>query len=125
MCSGRVFREPPGLLTIQPRVHSPSFTHLLIWMAPVQYLIYLCPLFVYLYDINYSTIQYLSICLSICLSVYLSIYPSIYLSFYLAVSLSICMSVYLSIYLSIYLSVCLSTCLPVYLWCSVIQCNAV
>lgn len=64
MCNGRVFREPPGLLTIQARVHSPSFTHLLIWMAPVQYLIYLCPLFVYLYDITVPYSTYLSIYLS-------------------------------------------------------------
>ena len=53
---------------------------------------------------------------------------------YLPTNLSICLSlslssVYLSsclpVYLSIYLSVCLSICLPVYLWCSVIQCNVV
>ena len=50
------------------------------------------------------------------LSTYLPTYPSIYLSISLF-HLSICLAVYLSIYLSI--------CLPVYLWCSVIQCNVV
>ena len=86
---------------------------------------------------------YLSLYLSISLCIYLSIYLSLsffhlitYLSIYLSVCLSVCLStslslssVYLSIclpvYLSIYLSVCLSICLPVYLWCSVIQCNVV
>ena len=71
--------------------------------------------------------------LSICLSVYLSIHPSIYLSVYLislslslsSVYLSSCLPVYPSIYLSICLSVCLSICRPVYLWCSVLQCNVV
>ena len=43
------------------------------------------------------------------------------LTIYLPTSLSSYVSVYLSIYLSIYLS----SCLPVYLWCSVIQCNVV
>ena len=66
--------------------------------------------------------NYLSIYLTIYLSIDLSIDRSIYLSMYISLSLS---SVYLSICLSIYLSVCLSICLPVYLWCSVIQCNVV
>ena len=68
------------------------------------------------------------------ISIYLSIYLSISLSLSLSLSLfhlSSCLPVYLSIYLSICLSVCLfvclsvylSICLPVYLWCSVIQCN--
>ena len=49
-------------------------------------------------------------------------YLSIYLPFSLSsVYLSTCLSVYLSIYPSIYLSICL----PVYLCCSVIQCNVV
>ena len=69
---------------------------------------------------------YLSIYLCIYRSIYLPIFLSIYLSLTLSLSLS---SVYLSsclpVYLSIYLSVCLSICLPVYLWCSVIQCNVV
>ena len=68
------------------------------------------------------------------LSIYLSIHPSIYLSiyssFYLSIDLSIYLSTYLSSYLSIYLSLSLSllhlsSCLPVYLWCSVIECNVV
>ena len=71
---------------------------------------------------------YLSVCLSISLSVYLSIYLSIYLSlslFHLSSCLAVYLSICLSICLSIYLSVYLSICLPVYLWCSVIQCNVV
>ena len=64
----------------------------------------------------FHLITYLSICLSVCLSNYLSIYLSLS-SFHL----SICLAVYLSIYPSIYLSICL----PVYLRCSVIQCNVV
>ena len=64
--------------------------------------------------------------LSTYVSIDLSTYRSFYLSIYLSLShLSICLAVYLSICLSIYLSVCLSICLPVYLWCSVIQCNVV
>ena len=66
---------------------------------------------------------FLSLSLTIYLPTYLS---SMYLSIYLSLSLS---SVYLSsclpVYLSIYLSICLSICLPVYLWCSVIECNVV
>ena len=67
--------------------------------------------------------------LSLSLTIYLptnlfSMYLSIYRSIYLSISLSLS-SKYLSIYLSIYLSVYLSICLPVYLWCSVIQCNVV
>lgn len=79
MCNGRVFREPPGLLTIQARVHSPSFTHLLIWMAPVQYLIYLCPLFVYLYDITVPYSTYLSIYLIVGQSVRLPLSQTVHL----------------------------------------------
>ena len=75
----------------------------------------------------------LSLSLFLCLSTYLPIYflciyPAIDLSIYLSLSLfhlSICLAVYLSISLSIYLSIYLSICLPVYLWCSVIQCNVV
>ena len=64
-------------------------------------------------------------------SMYLSIYRSIYLSlslFHLITYLPIYLSTYLSIYLSLSLSlssVYLSSCLPVYLWCSVIQCDVV
>ena len=76
---------------------------------------------------TYLSSMYLSIYRSI--SLFLSSnYLSVYLSIYLSLSLSfICLSVYLSsclaVYLSISLSICLSICLPVYLWCSVIQCN--
>ena len=73
---------------------------------------------------HYLSIVCLSACLSACLSVCLSIYLSVYLSlplFLSSGSLSSCLPVYLSICLSIYLSICL----PVYLWCNVIQCNAV
>ena len=55
--------------------------------------------------------------LSLSLTIYL---PTSLSSMYLSLSLfdlSICLAVYLSIYLSV--------CLPVYLWCSVIQCNVV
>ena len=55
--------------------------------------------------------------LFLCLSTYLPIY---FLCIYPAIDLSI----YLSIYLSFSLFH-LSICLPVYLWCSVIQSNAV
>ena len=81
---------------------------------------------------------YLPTCLS---SMYLSIYLSIYLSLslslsshYLSIYLPVCLSIYLSLSLSsgylssclpVYLSIYLSICLPVYLWCNVIQCNAV
>ena len=71
---------------------------------------------------------HLSICLAVYLSICLSIYIILYLSIYLSISLSllsICLAVYLSICLSICLSVYLSICLPVYLWCSIIQCNVV
>ena len=64
---------------------------------------------------------YLSLSLS---SNYLSIYLSICLSVYLSISLSLS-SVYLSSCLLVYLSIYLFICLPVYLWCSVIQCNVV
>ena len=80
----------------------------------------------------------LSICLSVyrsvCLSVYLSSHLSIYLSHLPSWPLSLSLSsnylsiYYLSTYLSISLSlssVNLSSCLPVYLCCSVIQCNVV
>ena len=64
---------------------------------------------------------FLSLSLTIYLPTYLPIYLSMYVSIYRSLSLSfICLSG-----LSIYLSVCLSICLPVYLWCSVIQCNVV
>ena len=95
------------------------------------------PLFRSLSLTIYLPIYLLCICLSIDLSIYLSlslfhlssclsVYLSICLSVYLSLSLSrfhlsICLAVYLSIHLSIYLSFCL----PVYLWCSVIQCNVV
>ena len=65
---------------------------------------------------------YISTYLSIFLSIYLSINHSIYLSFYLFFYLSIYRSIYLSISLSL---LHLSSCLPVYLWCSVIECNVV
>ena len=93
------------------------------------------------YLLTYQPIFYVS--LSIYRSIYLSLslfhlitYLSIYLSFYLSIYLSLslspssvylssCLPVYLSIYLSIFLSIYLSICLPVYLWCTVIQCNVV
>ena len=63
----------------------------------------------------------------ICLSIYLSTYLSIYLIYpagiYSQLALS-SQSLYLSIQ-STYLSIYLSICLPVYLRCSVIQCNVV
>ena len=59
--------------------------------------------------------------LSFSLTIYL---PTNLSSMYLSIDLSISLSLS-SNYLSIYLSVYLSTCLPVYLWCSVIQCNVV
>ena len=74
---------------------------------------------IYLLCIHLSIDLYLSLSLS---SNYLSIYLPIYLSIYLSLSLS---SVYLSSCLPVYLSIYLSICLPVYLWCSVIQCNVV
>ena len=94
-----------------------SFSDYLLTYQPIFY--------VSIYRFIYRSI-YLSLSL-FHLITYLPIYLSIYL-FYLSLSLSvfhlsICLAVYLSIYLSIYLSVCLSICLPVYLWCSVIQCN--
>ena len=61
---------------------------------------------------------FLSFSLTIYLPTYRSIYVFIYHSLYLSLSLS---SIYLFTYLSIYLSICL----PVYLWCSVIQCDVV
>ena len=93
-----------------------SFSDYLPTYPPTYLSIYLC--------------IYRSIYLPIFLSNYLSIYLPICLSIYLSISLShICLSVQLStclsVYLSIYLSVCLSICLPVYLRCSVIQCNVV
>ena len=76
-----------------------------------------------------------SLSLTIYLPTYLSIfYVSIYLSIYLSLSLSLFhlftylitnLITYLITYLSIYQSIYLSICLPVYLWCSVIQCNVV
>ena len=85
-------------------------------------------LFLYL-----SLIIYLPTYLLIYLSIYLFISLSIYLPMYLSscpIFLAICLSIYPSIYLSISLSLPLSLfhlsiCLPVYLWCSVIQCNVV
>ena len=77
---------------------------------------------------------YLSVCLSICLSFCLSICLAIYLSISSTqlASLSLSLSSNYLIYLSIYLPTCLSispfhlsSCLPVYLCCSVIQCNVV
>ena len=54
---------------------------------------------------------------------FLSLSLTIYLPTYLS---SMYLSIYRSIYLSLSLSsVYLSSCLPVYLWCSVIQCNVV
>ena len=72
--------------------------------------------------LSLSLTIYLPTNLSIDLSIYLSIY--LYLSVYLSLSF-VYLSSCLAVYLSIYLSVCLSICLPVYLWCSVIQCNVV
>ena len=80
------------------------------------------PLFISLSLTIYLPTYLSSMYLSIDLSIYRSIYLSISLSlFHLSVCLSSCLPVYLSVHLSIYLSVCL----PVYLWCSVIQCNVV
>ena len=70
---------------------------------------------IYLPTYLFHVFIYRSISLSLSfikLPIYLSIYPSIYLTIYLSPS-------------SVYLSSCLSICLPVYLWCSVIQCNVV
>ena len=52
-------------------------------------------------------------------------YVSIYVSTYLPIYQSTNLPIYLSIYLFVCLPVCLSICRPVYLWCSVIQCNVV
>ena len=71
-------------------------------------------------SLSLSSNSYLSVCLSIYLSISLSLSLSLTLSLS-SVYLSSCLAVYLSIYRSIYLSVRL----PVYLWCSVIQCNVV
>ena len=75
----------------------------------------------------------ISLTLSLSFSDYLPAYqPIFYISIYLSIDRSIYLSIYLSLslfhliaYLSIYLSVCPSVCLPVYLWCSVTQCNVV
>ena len=73
----------------------------------------------------------ISVCLSIDLSVFLSVYLSSHLSIYLIYPAGLSLSLS-SNYLSIYLPTCLSispfhlsSCLPVYLCCSVIQCNVV
>ena len=71
---------------------------------------------------------FLPLSLTIYLPTYLPIYLSMYLSIYRSISLSLSLSlssVYLSSCLPVYLSIYLSICLPVYLWCSVIQCNVV
>ena len=78
----------------------------------------------------FHLITYLSIYLSFYLSIFLSFYLSIFLSFYLSICLSFYRSIDPSLHLSIYPSICLSVvclsiCRPVYLWCSVIQCNVV
>ena len=97
--------------------------------------IYLC-IYVSMYLCIYLCIYvsiYLSIYLSTYLSVYLSIYLSSHLSIYLIYPAGLSLSLfhlitYLSIYLPTYLSISpfhLSICLPVYLCCSVIQCNVV
>ena len=75
----------------------------------------------------------ISLTLSLSFSDYLPTYLPIYLSLslsHLITYLSIYRSIDLSFYRSIYLSISLSllhpsSCLPVYLWCSVIECNVV
>ena len=64
----------------------------------------------------------ISLTISLSFSDYLPTYLSIYLSTYLPINHSIFLSIYLSISLSL---LHLSSCLPVYLWCSVIECNVV
>ena len=109
-------------------LRSPLFLSLSLTIYPPYQPIFYVSIYLFIYlFLSFSIYFYLSISIYFYLSIYLFIYISnLSLSlFHLSICLAVYLSIHPSIYLFIYLSICLSICRPVYLWCSVIQCNVV